>query len=190
MSIEVVEDVEGLVKLAGTTTLAKDAAAALMARHGQGADGHLETADFLHREPDNAADPNAVAVHVEGERIAYLSDYLAKRLALAPGEAQQVQLQLFSKATEKGTRVVRQWADGEDTPSDETLNRLRLAYRAAALIAQRDTPQVAQAWPMGANPQLGEVAPARLLCEGELDEVGVKVIRAAEAFAAVVLPPS
>jgi len=85
----------------------------------------------------------------------------------------------------KETRAVRQWAEGERTPSDETLNRLRLAYRAAVLIAQRDTAEVAQAWFMGANPQLGEVAPARLLREGELDEVGARVIRAAETFAAV-----
>lgn len=96
---------QGLVKLAGTTTFAKEAAAALMGRYDQREGGHLETDALLQREPDNAADPQAVAVHVEGERIAYLPGYVAARLAAEPGGAQPAKVQLFSDVTPKGLRV-------------------------------------------------------------------------------------
>ncbi|MDQ3430633.1 MAG: hypothetical protein M3467_00065 [Actinomycetota bacterium] len=82
------------------------------------------------------------------------------------------------------TRAVRQWAEGERTPSEAVVRRLRLAYRAAATITSKDSAEVAQAWFQGANPHLGEVAPARLLREGDLDEVGPLILAAAKAFAA------
>lgn len=85
----------------------------------------------------------------------------------------------------KETRAVRQWADGErrvQDPTDE--QRLRLAYQAAALIAEHDSPQVVQVWFQGLNPQLDDRSPARLLREGDLDEVGPAVLTAARAFAA------
>ena len=115
MSVENAEpQLQGLVKLAGTTTFAKEAAAALMGRHQQREDGRLETDAFLRREPDNAADPQAVAVHVEGQRVAYLPGYLAARLPAAPGEAQPVKVQLFSELTPKGLRVEGwAWLGGE-----------------------------------------------------------------------------
>lgn len=83
------------------------------------------------------------------------------------------------------TRAVRQWADGTrqiQDPLDE--RRLRVAYQAAALIAERDAPEVVQAWFQGLNPQLDDRSPARLLREGDLDEVGPAVLAAARAFAA------
>jgi hypothetical protein len=83
------------------------------------------------------------------------------------------------------TRAVRQWADGTreiKDPADE--RRLRVAYQAATLIAERDRPDVVQAWFLGLNPQLGDRSPARLLREGDLDEVGPEVLAAARAFAA------
>ncbi len=70
---------------------------------------------------------------------------------------------------------------GQD-PSDE--QRLRLAYQAATLIAERDSPEVVQFWFHGPNPQLEGRSPARLLREGDLDEVGPAVLTAARAFAA------
>ncbi len=82
------------------------------------------------------------------------------------------------------TRAVRQWADGErgvQDPVDE--QRLRLAHQVAALIAQRDSPGVVQAWFQGLNPQLDDTSPARLL-RGDLDDAGPKVLTAARAFAA------
>ena len=86
----------------------------------------------------------------------------------------------------KETRAVRQWADGARTINNETdLERLRIAYRAARLIAERDTPAVAQAWFQGLNPILDDRPPALLLREGELTDVGPKVLAAARQFAAV-----
>jgi hypothetical protein len=85
----------------------------------------------------------------------------------------------------KETRAVRQWADGErgvQDPADE--QRLRLAYQAATLIAERDSPAVVQVWFQGLNPQLEDRSPARLLREGDLDEVGPAILTAARAFAA------
>ncbi len=50
----------------------------------------------------------------------------------------------------KETWAVRQWADGAHTFNDEAdVERLRIAYRAARLIVQRDTPEVAQTWFQG-----------------------------------------
>lgn len=59
------------------------------------------------------------------------------------------------------TRAVRQWAEGT-----------------------RDHPRVVQAWFQGMNPQLEDAAPARLIREGDLDEVGPRVLAAARAFGA------
>lgn len=83
----------------------------------------------------------------------------------------------------KETRAVRQWAAGEREPSAEVVRRLRTAYHAAALLAEKDAAAVV-AWFQGMNPRLGDVAPARLLREAELDVAGPRVLAAARAFAA------
>lgn len=84
------------------------------------------------------------------------------------------------------TRAVHGWADGSrGIHSAEVLQRLRLAYQAALLITERDTPAVAQSWFQGLNPQLDDRAPARLLREEPLSESGPLVLSAARAFAAV-----
>lgn len=86
----------------------------------------------------------------------------------------------------KETRAVRQWVDGtRQVAGAENLRRLRLAYQAARLIAERDDPTVVQAWFQGLNPGLADRSPARLLREGDLDEVGPQVLAAARQFAAV-----
>jgi hypothetical protein len=51
------------------------------------------------------------------------------------------------------------------------------------LISKNDCKEIAQAWFMGLNPQLNDRSPARLLREGEIDEVGPEIIAAARAFA-------
>ncbi|MGH2633338.1 MAG: hypothetical protein ACRDG3_07995 [Tepidiformaceae bacterium] len=84
----------------------------------------------------------------------------------------------------KETRAVHQWAEGVREPGAETQRRLRLALQAAAAITSADGPAVAQAWFQGLNPQLDDRSPARLLREGNLDEVGPDVIGAARAFLA------
>jgi hypothetical protein len=80
------------------------------------------------------------------------------------------------------TRAVHQWADGERTPSDEIQQRLRFALRIALPIANSDSPSIAQAWFQGLNPQLDDRAPARLLRDGDLDEVGPGIVAAERAF--------
>lgn len=82
------------------------------------------------------------------------------------------------------TRAVRQWADGTRVPSADVVTRLRLAYRMAWLLKQKDSSAVAQAWFQGMNPRLGDVAPARMLRESAVDEVGAEILAAAHAFAA------
>ncbi|MCW2651076.1 MAG: hypothetical protein JWR32_2052 [Mycobacterium sp.] len=86
----------------------------------------------------------------------------------------------------KETRAVRQWAQGSRGIANPTdVDRLRVAYRAARMIAERDNKSVAQAWFQGLNPLLDDVAPARLLRDGELEVVGPRVLSAARQFAAV-----
>ena len=80
------------------------------------------------------------------------------------------------------TRAVRQWADGDREPSQEVRTRLRVALQVALPLADADSPQIAQAWFQGLNPQLNDRSPARILREGELEEVGPAVIAAARAF--------
>jgi hypothetical protein len=80
------------------------------------------------------------------------------------------------------TRAVRQWADGDREPSNDVQNRLRVALQVALPLAEVESPQIAQAWFQGLNPQLEDRSPARMLREGELEEVGPAVIAAARAF--------
>lgn len=83
------------------------------------------------------------------------------------------------------SRVVRQWADGSRAVGGlEDVERMRLAFRAAGLIMLRGSNEVAQAWFQGLNPLLGDVSPARLLREGDLDVEGPRVLAAARQFAA------
>lgn len=80
------------------------------------------------------------------------------------------------------TRAVRQWADGDREPSEDVRNRLRVALQVALPLAEAESPQIAQAWFQGLNPQLNDRSPARILRDGELDKVGPAVIAAARAF--------
>jgi hypothetical protein len=66
----------------------------------------------------------------------------------------------------KETQAVRQWVDGERKPSAEVTHRLRTAYHVAALLAERDSRPVVQAWFQGMNPQLDDVPLAGLVREG------------------------
>jgi hypothetical protein len=80
------------------------------------------------------------------------------------------------------TREVHGWAEGHHQPSEVTKQRLRHALVVAITIADADSPEIAQAWFQGLNPQLDDRSPARLLREGELDDIGPAVIGAARAF--------
>jgi hypothetical protein len=80
------------------------------------------------------------------------------------------------------TRAVRQWADGERAPGDLVQRRMRVALQAALALKEVDGRGVTQAWFQGLNPQLEDRSPARLLRDGELDEIGPAVLAAARAF--------
>lgn len=106
------------------------------------------------------------------ELVTQLRDALGARLVAYLGSVSE-------------TRAVRQWAEGARRPSSEVVQRLRVAYQITALLRQKESAEVVQAWFQGMNPQLDDVAPARLLREGDLDTVGPRVLAAARAFAAV-----
>jgi hypothetical protein len=97
------------VKMTGTTTFGAVAAAALFDEHGKHTGGLLELAGQLVAEPENTADPNAVAVYVEGGRVGYLPGYLAGQLLLARGDVLPCQVQLWG-ATDRGQLRVLGWA--------------------------------------------------------------------------------
>jgi hypothetical protein len=80
------------------------------------------------------------------------------------------------------TRAVHQWADGTRDPSDAVQQRLRVALQVAAMLSEAESPRIAQAWMQGLSPQLDDRSPARLLREGDVQEVGPGVIGAARAF--------
>lgn len=84
----------------------------------------------------------------------------------------------------KETRAVAQWAAADRAPSNPVTMRLRTAYQAAALLREKDSAAVVQAWFQGMNPRLDDLAPARALREQPLDQAGPAVVAAARAFAA------
>ena len=81
------------------------------------------------------------------------------------------------------TRTVQQWSSGEREPTDDVNLRLRAAHRAASLLREKEAATVVQAWFQGMNRRLDDVAPARLLREGDIAEAGPAVLAAARAFA-------
>lgn len=82
------------------------------------------------------------------------------------------------------TRTVGEWADGEREPQPEVEVRLRVAYHVASLLLEKNSPVVVQVWFQGANELVGGRAPARLLRDGDLDEMGPAVVAAAREFTA------
>ena len=80
------------------------------------------------------------------------------------------------------TRAVAGWIDGTRGIKDVTEKRLRTALHVALLLANQDSPRVAQAWFQGLNPQLRDRAPASALRDEDIDVAGPEVIEAARAF--------
>ena len=121
-----------------------------------------------HARPDFEAHSKAVRASFP-EVAAALRELLGARLVAYLGSVRE-------------TRAVNQWADGSREPSAEAQQRLRVALQIALTISASESAQIAQAWFQGLNPQLDDRSPARLLREGDLDEVGPVVITAARAF--------
>lgn len=82
----------------------------------------------------------------------------------------------------KEVRAVREWSADERTARSPIPDRLRFAYQVGWLIAPHDSPAVARAWFQGLNPQLDDRSAARLLRDGDLEEVGPLILAAARAF--------
>ncbi len=80
------------------------------------------------------------------------------------------------------TRAAREWAAGHRDARPLVEQRLRTALRIALLLRDYDSSDVVQSWFQGLNPQLDDQAPARLLRDGEIDQVGRTVLAAARAF--------
>lgn len=103
---------------------------------------------ILHRRPDLAAFEEANRM-TNAELVGALRPLLGDRLVAYLGQV-------------KETRAVRGWADGtRKIAGPETVERLRIAYRIARMICERDSPAVAQAWMQGLNPLLDDRAPDR-----------------------------
>src|SRR5690606_26387850 len=105
--------------------------------------------------PDLPAYEDSVRL-TAAELVTQLRDVLGARLVAYLGSVTE-------------TRAVRQWAEGARRPSSEVVQRLRVAPQITSLLRQRDAAEVVQAWFQGMNPQLDDVAPARLLREGDLE---------------------
>jgi len=80
------------------------------------------------------------------------------------------------------TRAVREWAEGTRVPRGDTSERLRLAFQVAKAVADSDGAETAQAWFQGLNPLLGDISPARLLREGDVQTDGQRIVAAARWF--------
>ena len=118
--------------------------------------------------PDLAAHTHAMRASFP-EVAAQLRELLGPRLVAYLGGVRE-------------TRAVHEWADGNRQPSTDVQQRLRLALQLAMPIADADGQEVAQAWFQGLNPQLDDRSPARMLRDGDFEEVGPAVIAAARAF--------
>ena len=87
-------------------------------------------------------------------------------------------------ASVRDTRTVMSWANGRLVCTEEVIARLRLAHELATKICEVDGRETAQAWFQGMNPLLGDVQPARILREGDLDTDEPRVRGAGCAFLA------
>ncbi|HVA24682.1 MAG TPA: hypothetical protein VMW62_09830 [Chloroflexota bacterium] len=82
------------------------------------------------------------------------------------------------------TRAVHEWIAGDREPRSHVPPKLRMALRLALIVSQADDAEVARAWFQGLEPRLDDRSPARLLRDGELDEVGAQILGAARSFVA------
>ncbi len=87
-------------------------------------------------------------------------------------------------ASVRQTKAITAWSGGRQEADDNTKRRLHEAYVVARMLADVETSAVVQACFQGLNPALDDRSPARLLREGDLDEVGPQVLGAARAFLA------
>jgi hypothetical protein len=79
------------------------------------------------------------------------------------------------------TSEVEAWASGAAAPTHVRVT-LRIALRAAQIVASQDGPRTAQTWFQGRNRHLGGRSPARVLRESEPEVAATELLSAARAF--------
>jgi len=86
----------------------------------------------------------------------------------------------------KETRAVREWmVAGGRSPADEVMVRLRASYQIMAMLGEHEAAATVASWFQGMNPELNDVAPARVLVEQELSVSVPAVLAAARSFVAL-----
>lgn len=135
----------------------------------------------IHSRSDAQLEPSATSggespdekLMATAELVAELCDLLGAKLVA-----------YLSSAAD--TRIVRAWADQTDprSPTDDVVDRLRIAHQAASLLGQKDSASVIQAWFQGRSAYLNELGPARMIRESDANVAGTAVLAAARAFAA------
>ncbi|WP_324642375.1 hypothetical protein [Pseudarthrobacter sp. LT1] len=101
MTLKVSFDFNSCLEVAGTTTFAAAAVAALADREGMGELGYFEGQAQLQRDPGNPVDRQAIDVLVDGERVGCLPSYAAKDFPLPIGASHPVPYQLHAAAGKK-----------------------------------------------------------------------------------------
>ncbi|WP_146238916.1 hypothetical protein [Arthrobacter livingstonensis] len=102
------------LEVAGTTTFAKEAVAALAERKRLRKRGYFEGVAQLQREPKNLANSEAVAVFVDGERVGYLPSYATTDVTVVVGASEPVKYQLHILREQKLLAKAYVWlGDGE-----------------------------------------------------------------------------
>jgi hypothetical protein len=80
-------------------------------------------------------------------------------------------------------KMVNHWIARHNTPRERPQMRLREAYRAAELLVTAHGDEVAKAWFIGSNAELGDQAPAYVIRNASTWEDLRRVLPAARAFA-------
>lgn len=102
------------LEVAGTTTFAKEAVAALADRKRLKERGYFEGTAQLQREPENPVNPQAVAVLIDGEKVGYLPSYATNDITLPVGTSEPVSYQLHVLREQKLLAKAFVWlGDGE-----------------------------------------------------------------------------
>lgn len=85
-------------------------------------------------------------------------------------------------AGEHKTATLTEWSNGVIVPEPHVVQRLRTALAVATVIADHDDRHIARAWMQGKNPQLSDFSPARMLRDGDLEQVTPLILDAARAY--------
>jgi len=83
----------------------------------------------------------------------------------------QLGQELLGGIVGKNARTLARWAHATVRPPHASEKLLRDTFQVFAIVCSVHPPDVARAWFMGLNPELGDVSPAEALSEGRAREV-------------------